>query len=268
MSWHYSQALVAAYSAENCLDGAAFAPSSTTATPEAYSWQDKTTDVSRRSRSGMMSAPLTDDRGEAVLMWCLGDSLARTSLPPEREKESPESGRDSGPRWRALSVRYDHNSSGWKTARCLLEEDLHWSSLTLPRWGSLHDGELWERTTQEPRTSGTGFGCWPTPRASDFKGAVSATDCTARRVQSGEANLCEAVVESLRMWPTPTVQDASNNGSLSQHRRNAKPLNAVAGGALNPMWVEWLMGWPLGWTDCAASATDRYREWFKLHGSP
>ena len=24
----------------------------------------------------------------------------------------------------------------------------------------------------------------------------------------------------------------------------------VVGGTLNPMWVEWLMGWPVGWTDC------------------
>jgi len=30
--------------------------------------------------------------------------------------------------------------------------------------------------------------------------------------------------------------------------------------------VEWLMGWPLGWTDCAASATDKFRQWCASHG--
>ena len=49
-------------------------------------------------------------------------------------------------------------------------------------------------------------------------------------------------------WPTPTTQDGKNNGGKSQHRRNSKPLNAEVGGALNPQWVEWLMGYPIGGT--------------------
>jgi hypothetical protein len=33
-----------------------------------------------------------------------------------------------------------------------------------------------------------------------------------------------------------------------------------AGGQLNPTWVEWLMGFPLGWTDCEHLATPSYRK--------
>jgi len=62
------------------------------------------------------------------------------------------------------------------------------------------------------------------------------------------------------MWPTPTTQDASNNGGPSQYERNSLPLNAAAGGALNPTWVEWLMGFPLGWTALDASATPSSRK--------
>jgi hypothetical protein len=29
----------------------------------------------------------------------------------------------------------------------------------------------------------------------------------------------------------------------------------ISGGQLNPTWVEWLMGFPLGWTDLEDSAT-------------
>ncbi len=88
------------------------------------------------------------------------------------------------------------------------------------------------------------------------------------------------------MWPTPTTQDGKNNGSGSQQARNTLPLNAlvarkpaerapdsamqlqllshfvawVADGfpagprLLNPDWVEWLMGWPVGWTDLMAES--------------
>ena len=44
----------------------------------------------------------------------------------------------------------------------------------------------------------------------------------------------------MNVWPTPT---ANRRGGLQSHG-----VNAVSG-SLNPMWVEWLMGFPLGWTD-------------------
>jgi len=40
----------------------------------------------------------------------------------------------------------------------------------------------------------------------------------------------------------------------------------VVGGTLSPMWVEWLMGWPVGWTDCDALVMDKFRQWFDSHG--
>jgi hypothetical protein len=59
-----------------------------------------------------------------------------------------------------------------------------------------------------------------------------------------------------KLYPTPTVNDAKNNAPPSQHVENGRhsnPLNVVAGGALNPTWVEWLMGFPLGWTEAGGS---------------
>jgi hypothetical protein len=35
---------------------------------------------------------------------------------------------------------------------------------------------------------------------------------------------------------------------------------------LNPMWVEWLMGWPLGWTDLKPLETDKFQKWLDEHG--
>jgi hypothetical protein len=94
---------------------------------------------------------------------------------------------------------------------------------------------------------------WPTPVADGDRRTNYAQDGTSLGF-------------AVRMWPTPTAQDAKNNGAPSQMERNTKPLNAEVGGALNPTWVEWLMGWPLGWTDCAVSATDKYQRWLRSHG--
>jgi site-specific DNA-cytosine methylase len=38
------------------------------------------------------------------------------------------------------------------------------------------------------------------------------------------------------------------------------------GGSLNPTWVEWLMGWPLGWTDLKPLETDKSQRWPHSHG--
>jgi hypothetical protein len=84
---------------------------------------------------------------------------------------------------------------------------------------------------------------WPTPKSSP-----SGPDYARMgRPNSGGDDLATVVARA--SWPTPTAQDASNNGGDSQYERNSLPLNAVIGGALNPTWVEWLQGFPLGWTE-------------------
>ena len=41
--------------------------------------------------------------------------------------------------------------------------------------------------------------------------------------------------------------------------------NCVEGGKLNPEWVEWLMGWPMGWTGLQPLETAKFHEWQRLH---
>ena len=57
------------------------------------------------------------------------------------------------------------------------------------------------------------------------------------------------------LLPTPTANDAKNNGTASQQNRNSAGLNVVAGGSLNPEWVEALMGFPRGWTEIGKTAS-------------
>ena len=93
---------------------------------------------------------------------------------------------------------------------------------------------------------------WPTPTAGDSKSSGS------RNLEGSGAHAGTSLTDAVRPdrvkhdeWPTPTTQDAQNNGGAAQHRRHALPLNAIVGGALNPEWVELLMGLPSGWS-CAS----------------
>tara|TARA_R110001583_G_scaffold87981_9_gene228774 strand:- start:6387 stop:6668 length:282 start_codon:yes stop_codon:yes gene_type:complete len=62
-----------------------------------------------------------------------------------------------------------------------------------------------------------------------------------------------------KLWPTPVASDVRDRGNLSspsvqKRLSTGKQLSlsmAVSNkpGALNPTWVEWLMGFPEGWTD-------------------
>lgn len=73
-------------------------------------------------------------------------------------------------------------------------------------------------------------------------------------------------------WPTPTRSDAKNRGTPAQLARAYIPLSCrvrikpnrtfYAGrGRANPEFVEWLMGWPMSWSDLGRSATDRFLSW-------
>jgi hypothetical protein len=48
------------------------------------------------------------------------------------------------------------------------------------------------------------------------------------------------------MWPTPTQDGNYNRKGASA--TSGDGLATAVGGSLNPTWVEWLMGFPLGWT--------------------
>jgi DNA (cytosine-5)-methyltransferase 1 len=43
------------------------------------------------------------------------------------------------------------------------------------------------------------------------------------------------------------IEQKYSAGEINEEERRS--MRAGNGGKLNPMWVEWLMGFPLGWTD-------------------
>jgi len=107
---------------------------------------------------------------------------------------------------------------------------------------------------------------WPTPHGFSPDGRSNGP--------SGN-ELGRAVNQAERNFPTPTVaaSKGSSQGSLTRKDGRSRVndrldhrVMAEHGGSLNPTWVEWLMGWPLGWTDLNASAMVRFQQWLHSHG--
>ncbi len=98
---------------------------------------------------------------------------------------------------------------------------------------------------------------WPTPHGFSPDGKTNGP--------SGN-ELGRAVNQSLRC-ATPTARDwRSGKASEATHAKNSRPLSEQIGGSLNPTWVEWLMGWPIGWTDLKPLETGKFQQWQQSHG--
>jgi hypothetical protein len=223
------------------------------------------------SLSGETFGPSMAGRGEERLMSSLEDSPAKTSVRLAKEKASLESVADSGLRWRELSVRFDPPTCLWKTHHCLWEEDLPWSSVTLPAWGMMRGGVVWERSTPELRTKGKEFGYWPTP-------VVSSGDYCYSRGDHDKPVLKLSGAVKAHLWHTPIAHKLSGSVSegfsplihhdVSAHLGITDALSKEQTGRsvrVHPEFHLWLMGWPLRWNALDPLGTVRFQSWLQLH---
>tara|TARA_R110000737_G_scaffold208141_1_gene225952 strand:+ start:93 stop:620 length:528 start_codon:yes stop_codon:yes gene_type:complete len=100
---------------------------------------------------------------------------------------------------------------------------------------------------------------WATPRASDITAGRTLNE-KGQRTSKTSANVFGAnLADQVKMWPTPTRSMYKGGRKLEtlkeagRNETNSLPdaVNVVnqETGSLNPQWVEWLMGFPEGWTD-------------------
>lgn len=251
MSWLFSRALVEEFSAATCSAGAQFVLSSGSPTPQAFLPNDKMTAFSRPSRFGMTFKPLMDESGADLLTWFLADSHARTSASPGKAQASAENDPGCGPTWRGSLARFDPTTSSWRTAQPSLLEDSDECSVTWPRSGMTANGRCWELPMLVRRTNAIDSGLWPTP-----------TVCGNYNRKGASATSGDGLATAVKKFPTPTAgADCLGACGGSNARAQMKKLVSESElyGPLNPVWVEWLMGWPLGWTDLEPLAMDKYR---------
>ena len=276
MSWLFSAALVAAYSEASSSGGERSAPSNANSTPPPSLLRGKRMGIFQHFQSGGgIFASSTDAHGAALLTWFRADFRAWTFPLPAKAPASPENTPDFGGKWPESLAKYDRATSSWKTLPSSRRAASKSSWATWPAWGMMRDGECWplnkpsflvelQQSITIAKESGSSERV-PTPIATDAEKCPS--DSLSRAVNP---TLQKSFRRRPLKVPTSTARDYRSPG-LPEKRQarmdaRAQPLTEVVGGQLNPDWVEWLMGWPIGWTDLEPLETGRFREWRRWHG--
>jgi hypothetical protein len=174
-------------------------------------------------------------------------SPAKTSQSPDEAKGSTGHARVFGQSTPDSFASYDPATSSWRTSQLSLLEEWSVYSGTWPRAGMTRSGTAYPLRPLVPLTGGTGSGLLPTPKVPRGGGEPSGD-------RAGTGDLVFMARRGL--WPTPhgfpKEGQARNPGPSGNELGRAVNLESEGSGSLNPTWVEWLMGFPLGWTDLGA----------------
>lgn len=172
----------------------------------------------------------------------------------------------SGTMWPTIkssdSTRSDWQSERERNTPSLVSQVKMWPTASASLFNDAEAPEEWLARAEQLKAkhkNGNGAGmplavaaklsASATPTASDAKASGAAAYSTASGRHSG-TTLTDATVRAQgSAWPTPAARDFKDTGtSPAEFERNTPGLAARAGGALNPAWVEQLMGFPAGWT--------------------
>ena len=228
---------------------------------------------------GIMCEPSTLNLGVEEFIQSLG--VSHVSHLAKREtswqRMTPVT---SGPNSSGSLAKFDQISSSWKTSQVSLNLQHLPFSQTWPKWGIMRHGVLSKQVMWEPCTIERGGFAWhgkmvmmPTP-----------TSNPSYRHPIGNSKKHPGYQRMLAMLPTPNAMNALRTGKeidpvywlesakkwkkkgINKHFplpmavqtnginpiKNPSVINSIKiGGKLNPEWVEWLMGWPIGWTESA-----------------
>jgi len=106
---------------------------------------------------------------------------------------------------------------------------------------------------------------WPTPGGKVHPNVIDPDDLVNRLgepLKQGEKPhdrrtgrpVQTCLPDAVKLWPTPTASAHKGSGQTGTMRDRLdyaaeRPEGERISGQLNPQWVEWLMGFPAGWTD-------------------
>jgi len=196
----------------------------------------------------------------ALLTSSQGDFLASLSPLPGSE-EAKQMTATSGQKCYASYERFIPNGSLRRMCQVLMTQPIWFSTQLHLIWR----GSVTQRSRLKfrlvplaPRTEGKECGLWPTVTVLDSK----------ERTYYSKGDL--ALSGAVKIWPTPSsASQTGGHAGLAGGQGNRQKLYKMLGETegkkmgsqqLNPNWVEWLMGFPLGWTALEPSETPSSRK--------
>ena len=222
-------------SAECYSDIPAFVLSKSSRSAERFCCKDNATESCPAFPSGTTCEHSTGDRGAGKSIAFAEVSPAKTSRQQAKARASTEREAGCGQSSPVLLARYDRDTRSWKTPQCSLTEDSGECLETFPKSGTMRGGVLWELTKWAHPTVASESGFWriPTPLASD--GSKQQANCKVRHLRNSKFG---ARIRSVPYW------------ILKNYNMRCTPTMS-----------EWLMGYPISWTDSAPLAMDKFRSW-------
>ena len=257
-----------------------------TTTASASSAKESQTDSFRKPQYSAMSSHSSIKGTPADiaewLMSCQADSPASHFQSPE--SETPTTAATCGQQPSPSFVQYNPDSHSWRMSQAffpsMMDDTSDAFSETWPRAGTMRDGECYRQPNWELLIKELDSGLWRTPRANE-----SGDYQYSRGNKTKPTPTLAGQVKSAQTWPTPASRDwkdtpgmaytgVNPDGSIRDRTDQlARKVYVRDGGTqtpqtgqLNPSWVEWLMGWPIGWTDLKPLETGKFRLWLRLHG--
>jgi hypothetical protein len=193
------------------------------------------------------------------------DSHAKISLLQDFKKAWKESEAVFFSKYSESWMRSKLPSYSLKTCQTLGLKEQNEFAKNYPKEGMIVDGviyplQMWERDIKEKDGS---YWAAPTVVQVGNRSPAALEKKRLKRLATGRKSVpCGSLEEQVKygypiktLFPTPKARDWKDKASPSEYNRNTPTLATHAGGPLNPMWVEWLMGYHTGWTELKPSET-------------
>lgn len=242
--------------------------SSGTVTPRPFSWRGWKTRPYVTRLYGTILPPSTAHLGVERWISSVRDIRANPSRQPAGSARSKTHG-ISGLMSRGLSRNASRTPSSLRTSAVMSIGDFARSPVSYAAWATASKRACSQRLRSALLTGGSAYSYWPTPTASLMANRaelrvsetgslwVPAADQVGNQVSIGEAAKNWTVFRRMAValgWqagPTP---------SFPFSRRVLATIRPGSGSSpgewtLNPAFMEWLMGWPIGWSDITRPVT-------------